>query len=110
MSPTEIKFCRNQYEQIFVYDASNIDSTSLITIEESLTTDFGTTNDLISDIEYSPDSTMVAVTVGREDNSDSNDGGLVILTQPIGVKLEDLIHLPRMIIMILLNGVLMVVF
>ena len=45
----------------------------------TLTTDFGTTNDLVSDIEYSPDSTMVAVTVGREDNSEPNDGGLVIL-------------------------------
>ena len=69
----------NQFEQVFVYDASNIESTSLISLEESLTTDFGTTNDQISDIEYSPDSSMVAVTVGREDNSDPNDGGLVIL-------------------------------
>ena len=53
---------------------------------------------------------MVAVTVGREDNSDSNDGGLVILDTTIGVKLEDSIHLQKMIIMILLNGVPMVVF
>jgi len=69
----------NQFEEIFVYDASNIDSSSIISLEETLTTDFGTTNDLIADIEFNPNSSMVAVTVGKEDNTDSNDGGLVIL-------------------------------
>ena len=69
----------NSFEEIFVYDASNIESSSTILLEETLTTDFGTTNDLIADLEFNPNSSMVAVTVGREDNTDSNEGGLVIL-------------------------------
>ena len=69
----------NQYEEVFVYDMTNFVNDNTVELIETLTTDFGTTNDLIADIEFNPDSTMVAVTVGKETLSEENDGGLVIL-------------------------------
>ncbi|MBJ24034.1 MAG: hypothetical protein CMB64_05125 [Euryarchaeota archaeon] len=69
----------NQFEEILVYDVTTLVSSSTISLVDTLTTDFGTTNDLIADIEFSPDSSMVAVTIAKETLSNDNDGGLVIL-------------------------------